>query len=168
MRIAILGNSGSGKSTLAKRLALRYHTSILDLDTIAWVAGEIAVPRPLSEAVEDVSLFCQSKSDWVIEGCYANLIAVTLEFNPILIFLDPGVAQCIANCQSRPWEPHKYSSKAEQDTKLEFLLAWVTEYYLRDGEMSYKVHEALFAGYTGTKHRLNKLPDENISILEVP
>jgi putative acetyltransferase len=50
MRVAILGNSGSGKSTLARQLTDQHGLAVLDLDTIAWVPGKIAVPRPRREA----------------------------------------------------------------------------------------------------------------------
>jgi adenylate kinase family enzyme len=166
MRAAILGNSGSGKSTLAKRIASRRGAAVLDLDTIAWVPGRIAVSRPVEEAIADVRAFCGSHQDWVIEGCYANLIAASLTFDPVLVLLDPGLEQCVANCKARPWEPHKYASEEEQGAKLPFLLSWVAEYYARDGDMSCAGHEALFRGYPGAKHRLRQLPDEGLSFLE--
>src|SRR5262249_49343741 len=53
MRIAIIGNSGSGKSTLAQWLAERTGASLLDLDTVAWVPGQIAVPRAPEDAEND-------------------------------------------------------------------------------------------------------------------
>ena len=46
--------------------------------------------------------------------------------------VEPGREQCLANCRARPWEPHKYASKAQQDEKLAFLLDWVAAYYERD------------------------------------
>jgi hypothetical protein len=60
----------------------------------------------------------------------------------------------VANCHDRPWEPHKYATKAEQDTKLEFLLSWVRGYGTRDDELSLRAHQALFEGYRGPKLRL--------------
>lgn len=159
MRIAILGNSGSGKSTLAGRLAARHEVATLDLDTVAWVRGEIAVPRQQEEAVEDVRRFCSSHADWVVEGCYAGLVAAALESQPHLLFLEPGLAQCQANCRNRPWEPHKYKSKEEQDERLAFLLDWVAEYYTRDGDLSLAAHQALFDGYPGPKEKLEALPE---------
>jgi hypothetical protein len=32
------------------------------------------------------------------------------------------VAACIENARKRPWEPHKYASKAEQDKNLDRLI----------------------------------------------
>lgn len=166
MKVAIIGNSGSGKSTLAKRIVSRHGAAVLDLDTVAWVPCRIAVPRPVEEAIADVGAFCGSHQDWVIEGCYANLIAASLKFGPVLVFMDPGLEQCVANCKARPWEPHKYASNEEQEAKLPFLLSWVAEYYTRDGDMSRAGHEALFSGYSGAKHWLRQVPDERLSFLE--
>ena len=45
MRVAVIGNSGSGKSTLAQQLAEAHALTALDLDTVAWEPGTIAVPR---------------------------------------------------------------------------------------------------------------------------
>ncbi|MEQ1908164.1 MAG: shikimate kinase [Vicinamibacterales bacterium] len=158
MRIAIIGNSGSGKSTLARWLAVRTGAPLLDLDTVAWVPGQIAVPRSTDEAENEVRAFCSGHQNWVVEGCYANLVNAALAFSPRLLFLNPGEEQCIANCRARPWEPHKYDSKEEQDTRLPFLLSWVGEYYRRDGEMSLAGHVALFASYIGPKHELRTAP----------
>ena len=158
MHIAILGNSGSGKSTLAKWLASRSDAAVLDLDTVAWVPGQIAVPRDPAEAADDVHTFCCAHSDWVIEGCYASLIRATFEFQPRLLFLNPGKQRCMENCRSRPWEPHKYPSKEEQDKRLAFLLSWVEEYYIRSGEMSLQGHRAAYADYHGPKNELTGVP----------
>ena len=159
MRIAILGNSGSGKTTLAKWLSSRSCAAQLDLDSVAWVPGQIAVARPIEHALADVQSFCCSNDQWVVEGCYANLVNQALLFKPLLLFLNPGVEHCMANCQARPWEPHKYRSKQEQDQRLEYLLGWVREYYSRDGEMSLKAHRTCFDRYTGQKQELTDVPD---------
>ena len=65
---------------------------------------------------------------------------------------------CLAHCRARPWEPHKYPSKQEQDGKLEFLLAWVREYYTRQGDLSLSAHQALFDNYGGPKRKLVSPP----------
>jgi adenylate kinase family enzyme len=164
MRIAIVGNSGSGKSTLAQRLARVHATQVLDLDTVAWEPGEIAHPRSPTAAAADVRSFCDSGEHWIVDGCYATLIGVALEYEPHLLFLDPGLEQCLMNCKARPWESHKYRSKAEQDEKLAFLLSWVADYYRRDGEMSYQGHQALFQSYAGPKQRLDALPGRDFAL----
>ncbi len=163
MRIAILGNSGSGKSTLARWLAGRAGAALLDLDTVAWEPGQVAVPRSPEAAQADVRAFCEGHPHWVVEGCYAGLIGVALAQRPLLLFLNPGEAQCVANCQARPWEPHKYASKAEQDERLAFLLAWVRDYTTRSGDMSLAGHRACFAAYAGPKAELGAQP-----VLEPP
>lgn len=159
MRVAIVGNSGSGKSTLAARLSTAADTPVLDLDTVAWVPGKIAVPRDPRDAATDVGTFCNSNEDWIVEGCYASLITAALSFRPQLIVLDPGVNQCTANCRSRPWEPHKYASKEEQDEHLAFLLGWATDYYSRDDDMSLLAHKRVYQDYDGPKQWLTTLPD---------
>jgi adenylate kinase family enzyme len=154
MRVAIIGNSGSGKSTLAQRLAAAHSLSAFDLDTVAWEPGKVAVPRSASAAAADVQAFCAVHDRWVVEGCYAGLVQQALEHSPILLFMDPGMEACLSHCRQRPWEPHKYTTKAEQDEKLEFLLSWVREYYSRDGDLSLSAHQALFDAYGGPKRRL--------------
>jgi adenylate kinase family enzyme len=154
MRIAILGNSGSGKSTLAAWLSARSGAAQLDLDSVAWVPGEIAVARPADHALADVQSFCSSNGQWVVEGCYTRLIERALLLKPLLLFLNPGVDCCVANCQARPWEPHKYRSKQEQDERLGYLLTWVREYYCRDDEMSLVAHRSCFDSYTGRKQEV--------------
>jgi adenylate kinase family enzyme len=167
MRIAIAGNSGSGKSTLARRLAADSGVPTLDLDTVAWEPGKIAVARDADAALADVRDFCKSNGSWIVEGCYASLIGVTLESSPQFLVLDPGPEQCMSNCRSRPWEAHKYSSKAEQDRHLDFLLEWVAEYYSRIDDMSLDAHKALFDGYNGPKQWLTS-SDELIQPTDKP
>jgi len=158
MRVAILGNSGSGKSTLAAWLSARSGAAQLDLDSVAWVPGKIAVARPREHALADVHSFCSGNAAWVVEGCYTDLIEQALLRKPLLLFLNPGVEQCVANCQARPWEPQKYRSREEQDERLAYLLAWVREYYSRGGEMSLQAHRSCFDAYAGRKQELTDVP----------
>ena len=87
-------------------------------------------------------------------SCDETAAAVVLDGRTELIFLNPGEAACLAHCRARPWEPHKYASKAEQDARLEYLLAWVSDYYHRDGPLSLRGHRALFDAYAGPKQEL--------------
>ena len=156
MRFAILGNAGSGKSTLAHWLAQAANLAVLDLDSVAWEPDQPAVPRSSALAEADVSAFCTSHPRWVLEGCYGNLIEAAFDFEPLLIFLNPGQEICSAHCLNRPWEPHKYPTRQEQDANLPFLLSWVAEYYTRDGPMSLAEHQAVFDKYEGRKVELRR------------
>jgi len=158
MRVVVLGNAGSGKSTLARFIARHGAIEHLDLDTVAWEPGQIAMPRAPADARRDVELFCLSRSGWVAEGCYAGLVAVALAWRPRLILLNPGPLQCAANCRSRPWEPQKYATRDEQDARLAGLLDWVAQYYVRDDEMSLAAHRACFDAYQGPKAELTGMP----------
>lgn len=160
MRIVILGNSGSGKSTLAREFAANRYLTALDLDTVAWERGKIAAPRNSRDAIADVHAFCNANEQWVVEGCYASLAHAALEWSPLLLFLEPGMQTCLDNCRNRPWEPHKFPSKEEQDDKLEFLLSWVRDYYARDGDHSLRAHQALFDSYAGRKYQLTQRIDQ--------
>lgn len=154
MRIAIIGNSGSGKSTLARDLALTHDLTTLDLDTVAWEPDQIAVPRDKALALAQVRGFCANTPQWVVEGCYAGLIGAALPYANMLLLLEPGVRACIANCHSRPWEPHKFRSLQEQNRHFAPLLDWVRGYYQRDGDASLREHQALFDAFAGPKHKL--------------
>ncbi len=156
MRIAIIGNSGSGKSTLARALAQEHDLDMLDLDTVAWESGKIAVAREPRQALAQVRSFCTSRSDWVVEGCYAGLTRAALGEAELLLFLDPGAAACRANCHSRPWEPHKFHSHEEQNRHFDHLLEWVDAYYVRGGDASLREHQALFDAFDGRKSRLTR------------
>ena len=158
MRVAIVGNSGSGKSVLARRLA-GHRVPILDLDTLAWEPGQVAVARPPEAAARDLESFCGTPAEWVIEGCYGALIEAALEHGPELLFLDPGEAACLRHCRNRPWERHKYASRDEQDRHLDFLLGWVSDYYRRADDRSHRAHAALFDAYPGPKRRLERPED---------
>lgn len=154
MRIAIIGNSGSGKSTLARDLALTHGLTALDLDTVAWEPEQIAVPRDRQVALAQVREFCIHTPQWVVEGCYAGLTRAALPHASLLLFLEPGVQACVANCHSRPWEPHKFKSLQEQNRHFAPLLAWVRAYYQREGDASLREHQALFDAFDGPKHKL--------------
>lgn len=154
-RVVIIGNSGSGKSTAAERIAADLSLPHLDLDTLAWDAP--AVRRPLHESARHIREFIDSNPQWVIEGCYATLVEFVLSVATELRFLNPGVEVCVQNCRSRPWEPHKYASKQEQDARLEFLISWVREYETREDEFSLAAHRRLFDSFPGPKREYTQL-----------
>jgi adenylate kinase family enzyme len=178
MRIAIVGNSGSGKSTLAARLQKLTGAMVLDLDTVAWApsvgADAAAVPtrRDHTAAAADVLAWCaaaETRGGWIVEGCYADLVAATLSLRPLLLFLNPGIERCMEHCRQRPWEPHKYASAAEQDANLPMLLAWVGDYASRPetDDLSLGAHRRLFDRYGGPKHEITHDAESDRVIAEL-
>jgi adenylate kinase family enzyme len=155
MRFVLIGNSGSGKSTLASRLARVHTLPHLDLDTLAW-KPKVVPPerRPLAESARDIAAFADSRDAWIVEGCYADLVGVVAPRATRFLFLNPGVDACIANAYARPWEPHKYDSKEEQDASLEFLVGWIREYDTRTDVFSLAAHRAVFEAFGGEKTEL--------------
>jgi len=158
-KIIIFGNSGSGKSTLAKHLALKHQLAHLDLDTIAW--SDIQPPQrlPIDKSKFTISQFIQANDGWVIEGCYADLLALVISEADEVIFLNLSIQTCIENAKNRPWEPHKYETKAAQDANLSMLVKWIAEYENRTDTFSKFSHEQLFNEYEGKKvlHTANKV-----------
>ena len=157
-RIVVFGNSGSGKSTYAAHLANRAQLAHLDLDTIVWVPGQIAVPRSASVVEEDLQRFMGAKSSWVIEGCYGEWVEMASRACTELVFMNPGEATCLAHCRARAWEPHKFGSQAEQDKLLDALLAWVRAYYTRNDSCSLPRHRQLFEDFRGSKREVTVPP----------
>lgn len=151
MRVLVFGNSGSGKSTYARMLAARHDLVRLDLDTIVWEPGRIAVPRPPEAVASELLAFVEREPRWVVEGCYGDLVEMALPFCTRLVLLDPGLETCLANNERRPWEPHKYARKEDQDALLPALQAWVADYYTRTDACSHAWHRRVFEGFWGDK-----------------
>ena len=154
MRVLIMGNSGSGKSLKARELAGQHQLPHLDLDTIVWVPGLVAIARPLDEAMADLCCFAPSNPSWVIEGCYGDFVDAALPYCSELVYMNPGKDVCLANNGKRPWEEHKYESKEKQDSMLPFLLDWVGKYYERDDTCSYSYHRRVFDEFDGEKREI--------------
>ncbi len=148
-RYLIFGNSGAGKSTFARTLAQRFGIDHIDLDVCAWKPTMPPERRTVSDSLAELKPLLERSARWVIEGCYADLLAELSPTAEVLIFLNPGVEACVRHCQARPWEPHKYASKEEQDRNLGPLLAWVRGYASRQGPLSERAHRALFDGFSG-------------------
>jgi adenylate kinase family enzyme len=155
MRVVIMGNAGSGKSTLASRLARESSLVHLDLDTLAWERE--AVRRPLADSLALLEGFLARNDAWVVEGCYADLLARAVSACSRLIFLNPGVEVCVANCRARPWEPHKYPSPEAQDKNLALLIDWVRQYETREDEYSLRRHREIFDSHAGDKVEVRTL-----------
>lgn len=158
-KAVIFGNSGSGKSTLAQRMSNDAGLAHLDLDTLAWQATTPPQRKPLQESELEIIAFAQSHRDWVIEGCYADLIALAMPFADELIFLDLSVDDCIAHAHARPFEPHKYASKDAQDANLNMLVDWIKDYPKRNDSCSRSAHLALFDVFAGKKIRVTTPTD---------
>lgn len=153
MKVILLGNAGAGKSTLARRLLQRQPAARLSLDEVAFGAG--SERRPLDESIAEVQAFIEKNENWIIEGCYADILEPVLEVCEELYFFNPGVEACVAHCMARPWEPEKFTSAEEQHENLQNLIDWVIAYESRDDEYGLKRHRALFQSFAGKKREFN-------------
>lgn len=149
MRVILLGNAGAGKSTMARRLIGDSNIPRLSLDEIAW--DQRAQRKTLEESLRLLREFLHSNEHWVIEGCYSDLVEAALPHCTELRFLNPGVDTCVAHCNSRPWEPTKFSSSEEQQAMLNTLLTWVREYERRDDEYGLRRHRQIYEQFRGPK-----------------
>ena len=155
-RVLLFGNSGAGKSTLARRLHQTEGLAHLDLDTLAWLDCSPPERRRVEDSQSDIDDFVRVNSAWVIEGCYADLLALAAPLATELIWLNPDTETCVGHALARPWEPHKYASKAAQDANLPMLIDWIRAYDTREDEFSRKTHAALFEGFSGAKRELTQ------------
>jgi adenylate kinase family enzyme len=153
-RFVIFGNSGAGKSTLARQLVRERSLAHLDLDTLAWQPHPPPTRRPLAESLADIDRFTAENEGWVAEGAYASLIEPLLPRCTELIFMNPGVETCVRNCRARPWEPHKYTSREEQERNLAMLVDWVRAYETRNDEFSLQSHRRLYNSFAGKKREI--------------
>jgi len=151
VRVLIFGNAGSGKSSLAAQLVAQHGIPHLDLDTIVWEPGQIAVQRPSGEILASLAGFLARHSSWVIEGCYGELVEAASRECTELVFLNPGLEACLENNRRRPWEPHKYATPEAQDAMLDDLQAWVADYYERQDQWSYLAHRRIYDSFGGRK-----------------
>jgi len=159
MKILVFGNSGSGKSTYARAMAKRHALVHLDLDTIVWEPGRIGVQRSTAAIHNALQTFLDAHSQWIIEGCYGELVSAAAPQCDELVFLNPGRGACLANNRRRPWEPHKYASMEAQDAMLENLQAWVAGYYEGDDDWSYRRHRQIFDAHEGPKRECISTPE---------
>lgn len=150
-RILIFGNSGSGKSILAKKLCVAEGLAHLDLDTLAWQPGSPPERMPVVKSEAMIQSFLKLHRDWVIEGCYTDLLDLVMTQSHEIIYMNLSVDDCIANARNRPWEPHKYKSRSAQDANLPMLIDWIAQYPSREDTFSQKSHTELYAGYNGSK-----------------
>ncbi|MDJ1176761.1 hypothetical protein [Roseofilum capinflatum] len=156
MRMILLGNAGAGKTTMARRLIGDRAITRLSLDEIAWNPGPER--KPLDESIALLLSFIQEHEQWVIEGCYADLVEAALPYCTELRFLNPGIETCVRNCYQRPWEPEKFAAPEDQQAMLEVLVDWVKQYETRNDEYGLSRHRALYDRFTGTKQEFNQQP----------
>lgn len=145
----VIGNSGSGKSTFARKLSQQKSCAHIDLDLFAW-KPELGVRRELSDSVTSVARQLESQNA-VIEGCYADIIDELATVADHLVFLDVPIEQCVEHCRSRPFEPHKWPSREEQDNFLPKLIEHVRGYRERTGALGREAHLQLFQKFKGSK-----------------
>ena len=168
MKLIIFGNSGSGKSTLAKRLINQPPATpadpiaYLSLDHIAWDPD--VQRKPLEASIALLQTFVKTERQWIIEGCYGDLVAAALPHCDELWFLNPGVDVCLAHCQQRPWEPDKFASPEEQQAALNHLIEWVRTYESRTDEFGLQRHRQVFDGFTGRKQEFNHVAEYDKAI----
>jgi len=160
IRVLVFGNSGSGKSTYARALAEREGLAHLDLDSIVWEPRQIGVLRSSESIHQSLGQFLAQHERWVIEGCYGDLVEAAAPRCTQLVFLNPGLAACLANNRRRPLEPHKYASREQQDAMLPALNEWVTDYYHRTDQWSYHAHRRIFDAHAGAKIEHTTLLDQ--------
>ncbi len=150
-KIIVFGNSGSGKSTLSAELRKTDGLAHLDLDALAWLRSTPPERRSLEQSNAEIQRFIGENEEWVIEGCYADLLELVKPFATEAIFMNLPIPLCQENAKNRPWEPHKYKSKEAQDDNLEMLLVWIAGYMDRNDSLSYGAHRALYDSFEGKK-----------------
>lgn len=170
IHLVVFGNSGSGKSTLAGRLAKRFTIAHLDVDTLAWLpqgSPEEEIQRaPLSGSMAGINAFMHTQQNWLIEGCYSDLLEQVLPVASHLVFMDLPITTCIENANNRPWEPHKYASPEAQDAQLDLCINWIGQYEIRQDSFSHSAHQRLFATFLGPKVRLTE-NQQNLAFLQL-
>ncbi len=152
LRTLIFGNAGAGKTTLARQAVGSRPIPILTLDDIAWGPG--AARLPTRHSLQRLDDFIAQHEQWVIEGCYGDLIEAALPDCTGLIFINPGIEACVARCLGRAWEPGKFASEAQQQASLDQLIAWVRQYETRDDEYGLRRHRAIFNRFAGPKREI--------------
>lgn len=155
-RVFVIGNSGSGKSTLARRLASRLQRAHIDLDGFAFL-DQIGTRRPVADSLAQLEAI-EGFDRAVIEGCYADLVGAAAAPEDHLVWLDLSVSDCTANAEGRPWEPHKWPSREQQDAFLPNLLEFIARYPEDVAPTGRPAHAALYDSFPGTRERHDVRP----------
>jgi hypothetical protein len=130
----------------------------LDLDTLAWLPTYPPRRSPLSESKKAIDAFTAVHQNWVIEGCYTDLLELVSAQATEIVFLNLDVEHCVANAGKRPWEPHKYPTKEAQDANLVMLIDWIRQYETREDEFSLSAHLAFYEQFEGRKRMEKENP----------
>lgn len=145
---------------MARALARQHGLGWLSLDDIAWRVEKGQPVRRSTEACgRAMEAFMSGQAEWVMDGCYGDLIRLGLPHCSELRFLNPGVEACVAHCRSRAWEPEKYPSQEEQDAMLDLLIDWVRDYAVRDDDCSLRQHRAIFDSFEGGKREYGSVSE---------
>jgi len=143
-----MGNGGSGKTWLAKRLAERFGMEAVHLDDVYWQPGRYGVARDKAVVIEEVKVLAEGEA-WLMEGVYGWLVNVILPRSSLLLWLDLGEEECVANVRTRGIQG------GESEESFEGLVTWVSEYRIRKNNWnSFDAHLKLFDGFAGSKFRL--------------
>ena len=134
---------------MARLLIGNRNIARLPLDEITW--NEVMERKPLEASLRELHLFMKNNDEWIIEGCYGDLVEAALRHCTELRFLNPGVEVCVEHCTRRPWEPDKFPSPEDQEMMLRQLIPWVRQYENREDEYGLKRHRKIFNDFRGPK-----------------
>lgn len=123
----------------------------LDLDTLAWELNNPTQRASINWSAKKINEFVTLHQNWVIEGCYIDLLELVSLKATEIIFMNLSIEKCIENARSRPWEQHKYKSKVDQDKNLNMLVEWIKDYKNRNDVFSYKSHVKFYESFNGKK-----------------
>lgn len=121
------------------------------MDTLAWLPSHPPERRPVEQAYEEIKAFIGKHNEWVVEGCYADLLELVKTDADEAVFMNLSTELCQQNARNRPWESHKNESKEAQDDNLPMLLDWIAGYVERNDSLSYAAHRKLFDDFQGSK-----------------
>ena len=150
---------------MAREVCERCRIPHLDLDDIAWAVDieDVGKRLPLQDSQAALDDFLQKHNQWVIEGCYGDLIERAVPLCTELRFLNPDIETCVANSHTRQREREMVRSQAEYEKLINDLIAWVRQYETRDDEFSLARHRAIFDSFTGQKREFTEFPEGRAS-----
>jgi hypothetical protein len=157
MRVAVLGNSGSGKSTLARWIAGYTYAPLLDLDTVVWELGKIAVARSPEAARSDLHAFCSAKNHGSLKVATLRWLTRRLSTHRSSFFSTQVKANASVTAGpdlGRPTSTHHAQSKINSCPSCSPGSVSTT----RDTDMSLTGHQACFDAYTGRKVEVTVRP----------